>query len=473
MRLAYGNKSQRQLEPRSLRCPQWRLSVVEMRFATLKPMHPLTKRRQMQRVVRGLVLFLFCALLFEVLTIAVAPRLHSGSVLKIAKDSVLLRVRNDSWADMAQGDLAWRQRPNAIYETTFFQRGVRFIYPPTSLLLFRAWQAARHLHVRPFIALKITLLMSLLATCWLAAEFFFSLLPSAIIADSSRAERWQIRASIAALILTFLPAINAFFLGQVQTLLNFLMIASALLWLRKCRISPGILIGLTCWLKPQMALFLLWGLLRKQWSFTVSLAATVLLGFSISLAVFGWHNTAEYLTVLQYLGRHGDALFTNQSLNGLLHRQMHVGSPVTWVYGYPPFNWTIYLATLASSAIILGAALIVPMLRRMAATPVDFLLFAMATVMASPIAWEHHYGVFFLVFLLWMPLAFERWPVFLALLGMYLLMTDNWAPVTLLMYSPWTFLISHVYFGGLLLFLWTLFGRASGTECEIYIGKST
>lgn len=413
-------------------------------------------------MVRRLALFLLCVLLFELLTIAVVPRLHSGSVLKIAKDSILLRVRNDSWADMAQGNLAWQQHPNAIYETAFFQRGIRFIYPPTSLLLFGAWQTARHLDIRPFVALKITLLLSLLGSCALAAEYLFSVLPVAVVARSSRAERWQVRFLIAALVYTFLPLINAFFLGQVQTLLNFLLIASAFLWLRNRRISSGILIGLTCWLKPQMALFLVWGLLRKQWSFTSALAAMLLFVFSISLGVFGWHNTAEYLTVLQYLGRHGDALFTNQSLNGLLHRQMHVGSPVTWVYGYPPYNSTIYIATLVSSAIILGLAVVVPMVRRMSGTSADFLLFAMATVMASPIAWEHHYGIFFLVILLWMPLALRQWQVFFALLGIYLLMTDNWAPVTLLMYSPWTFLISHVYFGGLLLFLWTLF--ASGAD---------
>lgn len=429
-------------------------------------MHPPTTRLEMRQAVRRLALFLGCVVLFEALTIAVAPRLHSGSVLKIAKDSLLLRVRNDSWADMAQGNLAWRQAPDAIYETAFFERGVRFIYPPTSLLLFRAWLAAGRLHLRPFTALKITLVLAMLGTCWLAAEFFFSVLPARAWGEASAAERWQLGACIAALVFTFLPTINAFFLGQVQTLLNFLLIASALLWLHGRRRCSGILLGLTCWLKPQMALFLLWGMLRRQWSFAISLAAMLALGFAVSLAIFGWHNTAEYVVVLQYLGRHGDALFTNQSLNGLLHRQMHVGSPVTWVHGYPPFNRTIYVTTLASSAAILVAASIVPMLRGMAGTPRDFLLFAMATVMASPIAWEHHYGVFFLAFLLWMPLALQRWCVFFALLAMYLPMTDNWAPVTLLMYSPWTFLISHVYLGGLALFLWTLFRRAEETTVD-------
>jgi alpha-1,2-mannosyltransferase len=419
-------------------------------------MHPLSTEFETPPVVRRLALFLLCVLSFELLMIAVAPRLHSGSVLKIAKDSVLIRVRNDSWADMAQGNLAWQHNPKAIYETTFFQRDIRFIYPPTSLLFFRAWQAARLVHVQPFVALKITLLLSLAGTCWLAVEFFLFVMP----VEFSSLEQWQIRAFIWVLILTFLPLINAFFLGQVQTLLNCLLIASAFFWLRGRRGSPGLLIGLTCWLKPQMAVFLLWGLLRRQWSFTVSLAAMLLLGISVSLAVFGWHNTAEYLAVLQYLSRHGDALFTNQSLNGLLHRQMHVGSPVTWVYGYPPFNRAIYLATLASSAILLALALIVPTVRKANSTTTDFLLFAMATVMASPIAWEHHYGIFFLVFLLWMPLALRHWRVFWGLLGIYLLMTDNWAPITLLMYSRWTFLISHVYFGGLMLFLWTLFAPA-------------
>lgn len=415
----------------------------------------------MQQIVRRMALFLCCVLLFEWLLIAIAPRLHSGSVLKITKDSLMFRVRTDSWNDMAQGNLTWQLHPNLIYETVFFQRGVRFIYPPTSLLLYRLWQGAQRLDIRPFTALKTTLLLAMLGTCALAGEFFFSLLPAHVVQASSRTERWQIRLLIVALIYTFLPLVNAFFLGQVQTLLNFILVASGFCWLRGRRIAPGIFIGLTCWLKPQMALFLLWGLLRRQWSFSISLLSMMLLGLTLSLSFFGSHNTAEYLAVLRYLSRHGDALFTNQSMNGLLHRVMHVGSPVTWIYGYPPFNRTIYLATLISSGLILIAALWVPMMHRMAASPKDFLLFAMATTMASPIAWEHHYGIFFLVFLLWLPPAFRSWPIFVAVLGIYLLMTDNWAPLTPLMDTRWTFLISHVYFGGILLFLWTLFQRAS------------
>ncbi|MGC1783818.1 MAG: glycosyltransferase family 87 protein [Acidobacteriaceae bacterium] len=413
--------------------------------------------RRLDTIVRRMSIFLGCVLLFDCLLIAIAPRLHSGSVLKIAKDSILLRVGRDSWYYMAQGDLAWRQHRNGIYETAFFEHDVRFIYPPTSLLVYRGWQAARIFDIRPFTALKITLLLSLLGTWIASSEFFFALFPVAIGETFSFAQRWILRLLIAALVLTFRPLINAFALGQVQTLINFLLIASALLWLRGHRKAPAILIGLTCWLKPQMALFLLWGLLRRQWSFAIALASMLALGLAISLAVFGVHNTSEYLVVLHYLSRRGDALSTNQSLNGLLHRVMHVGSPVTWIYGYPPFNRTIYLSTAISSVLLLVAALAVPIARRMTATTTDFLLFAMATTMASPIAWEHHYGIFFLVFLLWMPRAFCSWRIFLCLLAIYLLMTDMWAPLTPLMYTRWTFLLSHVFFGGILLFGWTFF----------------
>ena len=424
--------------------------------------------RSLARVTRKLALFLALVLLFEGLLIAIAPRFHSGSVLRIAKDSLLLRSGNDSSYYMAQGDLAWRQHPNAIYETAFFQRGIRFIYPPTSLLLYRAWQAAAWLHIPPSVAMNAMLLLALLGTMAVAGEFLLRLLPERDIRESTPRDRWKIRALVGLLAFVFLPIIDAYNLGQVQTLLNFLVMASVLLWLRGSRISPAILIGLTCWLKPQMSLFLFWGLLRRQWSFAISLCITLMVGLSLSLAVFGWHNTAAYAQVLHYLSRHGDALFWNQSLNGLLHRLMHVGSPITSLYGYPPYNRAIYLSTLLSSTSMVVLALAVPVFRRTTRTTIDFLLYAMACTMASPIVWQHHYGVFFLAILLWMPFAFQRWKIFFALLTMYLLMTDTWAPLTPLMFTRWSFLISHVYFGGLILYLWTLFAA----QREAFGGRS-
>ena len=295
-------------------------------------------------------------------------------------------------------------------------------------------------------------------------EFLLRLLPDRTILESTPADRWKIRVLVGLLVFVFLPIIDAYNLGQVQTLLNFMLMAAALLWLRGFRISPAILIGLTCWLKPQMILFLLWGLLRRQWRFTVSLLITFLTGVLLSGAIFGWHNTLEYVRVLHYLGQRGDAMFWNQSLNGLLHRLMHVGSPVTSFYGYPPYNRAIYLATLLSSATMVILALAVPVARQRTRTTADFLLYAMACTMASPIVWQHHYGVFFLVFLLWLPEALQHRHAVAVLLPIYLLMTDTWAPLTPLMFTRWSFPISHVYYGGLALFLYTLFREQSSNR---------
>jgi alpha-1,2-mannosyltransferase len=135
---------------------------------------------------------------------------------------------------------------------------------------------------------------------------------------------------------------------------------------------------------------------------------------------------------------------------------MHVGSPVTSFYGYPQYNRAIYLATVISSSAMVLLALIVPALRRRTGTTADFLIYAMASTMASPIVWQHHYGVFLLGFLLWIPQALQSRKVQLCLVPVYLLMTDTWAPLTPLMFTRWSLPISHVYFAGLALFLYTL-----------------
>ena len=395
-------------------------------------------------------------MLFEVLMIAAVPRFRGWSILHTARECEAGRLLADSWSYMAKADAALRRNSAHLYERAFFAHHIRFIYPPVSLLLFRFWQSAGRVGVTPFTWLKITLYLCFFGTWLVASEYFFAA-ASAASMELSRSQRGSVRLILAALVVTFLPLINALFLGQVQTIINFLAMASVLLWWNRRRAIPGVLLGLCCWLKPQMALFLLWGLLRRQWSFVVSLAIVLAAGVRISIAVFGLHNTLEYGAVLRYLSLRGDSLFTNQSLNGLLHRLMHVGSAANANRGYPPFNRTIWLATWISSAILIGVALMVPPLRRIEASTTDFLIFAMATVMASPIAWEHHYGVFFLAFLLFMPQALLRWSRFFLLLGLYLLMSGTWAPLPkLLLLTPWTFTISHLYYGALGIFAWLL-----------------
>ena len=411
-------------------------------------------------LLQRLMVWVLCVLMFEMALIAIAPRYHSGSVLKLAKDCLLLRTGNDGSYYMAQADQVVRQSPNALYEVVFFQRGVRFIYPPAALLLYRFWLLGARWGIRPFWVMNAMLFLALWLTLVLAGQFFLDRARQQSAERWSQRDRWLARALIALLGLTFLPLVNAYCLGQMQTLINLSLVASALLWMRGRRIPPGVCVGLTCLLKPQASLFLLWGLLRRQWSFSISLCATLAAGMAISIAVFGWHNQIAYLQVVHYLSQRGDSFFANQSWNGLAHRLLQVGTVNPFVFAtspYPPYSAAIYWSTLASSLLLVLVALVVPYMQRAAGDVRDLLLFAMVTVMASPIAWEHHYGVFFLVFLAWMPLAFQTKKGFAGLLAVYLLVSSALAPLSPLLYTRWTFLISHVWMGGMVLFVMTLF----------------
>jgi alpha-1,2-mannosyltransferase len=414
--------------------------------------------RPMPAALRRLLVWVLCTLLFALALIAAAPQLHSGSVLKMAKDSLLFRTGDDGSYYMAQADQAARQSPNALYETVFFQRGVRYIYPPTALLLYRIWLLGARAGIHPFWLMNLMLASALWGTLILAGQFFLDIaqMPGATL--WSQRDRWLARVLVALLGLTFLPLVKAYCLGQMQTLINLAMVACVFLWMRGKRAAPGLWLGLACLLKPQASLFLLWGLLRRQWSFAASFCAVVAVGTAISVAIFGWHNHVEYLRVLHFLSRRGDAFYANQSWNGLAHHLLRIGNAryAMPTSPYPPYSATIYWSTLASSALLVLAALVVPRWQQATGDLRDVLLFSMATVMASPIAWEHHYGVFFLVFLAWMPVAFRTRRGFAALLAAYLLMASTLAPLFGLMLTRWTFLLSHVYWGGLAIFLWTL-----------------
>ena len=261
----------------------------------------------------------------------------------------------------------------------------------------------------------------------------------------------------------------------MQTLLNLMLMAAALLWLRGSRISPAILIGLTCWLKPQMILFLLVGAAPQTVAihdqpFDHVYRRSFPLGCHFWLAqLCGIHPGAAIS------GSARGFLFWNQSLNGLLHRLMHVGSPVTSFYGYPPFNRTIYLATLLSSAAMVAVG------ARRSCVPADDrnhlrlpdlchgLHHGIPDRMAAPLR-RLLSGVLCCGF----PRPCKVGRRWLFLLPMYLLMTDTWAPLTPLMFTRWSFPISHVYFGGLALFLYTLFRERSKNHFSRgdFVGRS-
>jgi hypothetical protein len=175
------------------------------------------------------------------------------------------------------------------------------------------------------------------------------------------------------------------------------------------------------------------------------------------VATYGWANHVDYLKVVSFLSEHGETYYPNQSVNGLLNRIMGIAEPsqyrnLDFLAGqFPPLNPLVYGATLISSLAILAKAL----LRRGTASDsdriLDFSLMALSCTMASPIAWEHHYGVLLPIFAVLVAAATPG-ALWVAWLAAAYSLTSVYIPATMLLaQSPLNFLQSYLLFGALII----------------------
>jgi alpha-1,2-mannosyltransferase len=130
---------------------------------------------------------------------------------------------------------------------------------------------------------------------------------------------------------------------------------------------------------------------------------------------------------------------------------------------FPPFNAWVYGGTLLSSLAILAAALFH---RSTAGDPgraFDFCIMALSCTMASPIAWEHHYGILLPICAVLVTAATTRvlWVVWLAVAYS---VASVFIPATKLLAStPLNFVQSYVLFAALSLLVmlhWRPWARA-------------
>ena len=305
----------------------------------------------------------------------------------------------DSWSLMGSAYDYHHEHPDRpLYADLFFERHQKFQYPPSSLLVMSVLRSGvatrlfRAMGVSEHDALTCISWLAALATMLLTLRIFRVAVGEARL---SRTDRALAACALFLLALTFYPIIQGFSLGQIQVWLDALFAAALLCWVSGKTVAAGILIGLSCLVKPQFALFLPWGLLRRQWSFVIAFGAAVLAGLAVSLAFVGVSDHFAYLDVLSYISRHGEAFHANQSFNGLLNRLLVNGSNLRWTpKAYAPYNAWVHAGTLATSILLVVLALAYfPGKTSKAGNSADFALMALACTMASPIAWEHHYGI--------------------------------------------------------------------------------
>jgi Glycosyltransferase family 87 len=356
--------------------------------------------------------------------------------------------RDDSWAAMRAALEQKREHPSEPLYAGVLAQCLKFQYPPSSLL---AIDAAGSLFGAGVVSNPVLNVLSLVfLAAFLAATYLLAkpALPPLRTAPLDHA-------LILLLGLTYYPTLKGLELGQIQTWLSALFALALLSYVRGHRVWVGIALGVIVSIKPQMGVFLLWALLRRELRLAAAMAATLATLGLLSLARYGLDAHLEYLKLLPLLSR-GEAYAPNQSLNGLLLRALHLGANRSFsCQEFGPEHPLVHFGTLAGTLGLMGFALFYKPGWHRNNPGASMGLAAVCFTLASPIAWEHHYGIMppiFAVCLAALALGqgrTQRWQWFA--LGTAWLLSVRFAAVGVLADTAANFLQSYLFFGGLTL----------------------
>jgi hypothetical protein len=219
---------------------------------------------------------------------------------------------------------------------------------------------------------------------------------------------------------------------------------------------------------------LIWGILRKQWSFTLGFVAASLLGLIVSISLIGFADHVNYLSVLSFISKHGETFYTNQSMNGVLNRLLFNAPILNFNHNsFPPYNPWVYLGTILSSIALISAALFLPMLRSEKGSIADFSIIALTSTIASPIAWEHHYGILLPIYAFLLPYLLNR-KIFgkftISYLAISYLLTSNYFAIAKnlayikIAFIPLNIFLSYLLAGGLMVLVCLYILRSTKDE---------
>lgn len=380
---------------------------------------------------------------------------------------------DNSWTPMLRALHHLNAEPSApLYERLFFSEHTKFQYPPTSLLPLELLGTALQLTPASLNAINSVVLV--------ANAGLIALLASVLLARSSNPQTHLLPTAgnvdgLAIPLIAFCafwlfyPVTRAFNLGQIQIWIDLAFTASCLLWCLGRKAAAGLCIGLVSSIKPQLGLLILWALAWREWKFASGLISAVLPIALVSVWRYGWNNHVDYLNVLSYISQHGEVFYRNNSVNGLINRLLYDGTALTWdANNFAPYNYCVHAATLLASAVFILLPLSIPFIQRdRRANFFDFGAAALCFTLASPVAWEHHYGIMLPLLIGLLGFAHQKAPtesrhfLFAALTASWVLSAGHYEALKLLS-SPFNILQSHLFFGAILLLILLL--RASSLD---------
>src|SRR5690606_22374215 len=155
----------------------------------------------------------------------------------------------DSWGPMvfALDEFDSIKDSSTIYSKVFFEKQIKFQYPPTSLLIYRIPSDIFNLPYLHFTGYyKLFSFISVFLIGLLSIKIYSIVLKKLDLAFHNKIELYFNYLLIFLLCCLFYPLTRSFNLGQIQTLLTFSLTLSLLFYLQKKDSYSGIFLGLVC-----------------------------------------------------------------------------------------------------------------------------------------------------------------------------------------------------------------------------------
>jgi alpha-1,2-mannosyltransferase len=432
-----------------------------MRETTLKvdivdPMTPAILESSGKRThdKRLLIFVVVSLLLANVVQWAVCKALHLGNPGSIRFDLVQFfhfRQWTDSWLPMMKSLDYFRNHPNLpIYDAKLYDTLIYSLASELPLVLLRKLGMSdavmlKTLAVASFLTVWGVAIVSLLMGRWLLKQ---------------RGARltWVTVLAVFLMMLGCYPLLKGYSLGNASAFLSFGFALMLWLWAMGYERSAGVIAAMMVAVKPQFVLLFVWMLVRKRWGAAWAFLACGMVMFAISVAVFGWHNNLDYIGVLAGLSHKAQSHYANQSMFGTINRMIFNGENIGYTpYVYTPYIPWVYKATVISSVLLMLAVLVYPW-GKMRGSAADLAAMGIISVAASPMAWEHHYGIVFSI-AAWAWFAYGCWMQKRPwVLGAAVFLCLNFLPAFNYLSDKrgWNILQSYLYIGALTLVGWLM-----------------
>jgi hypothetical protein len=201
----------------------------------------------------------------------------------------------------------------------------------------------------------------------------------------------------------FYPLAKALQLTQASVWIFFFLTLSVFLLSRKRTAAAGLALALGVSIKPHLVFIPL--LLVAVPGFPRRLIGSCLAGLTVTGGLSLWYagldNIRLYVFEALPVLSNGSAYFPNQSVNGLLLRAFTSADPAAFSLG-PAVPWINTFTTLFGLG-VLALALLACRRRRTTGLESDLLCYGIAitaSVLASPLVWEHHFTALLMPFAL-------------------------------------------------------------------------